>query len=751
MADDTALAALVVEMRLNMAKFEDGLNQVTKLTKDTADDVDKSFGSISEGRGGLMLTEEALGVRLPRHLNTLIAQIPGVASAFSAILPIAGVVVAIDIIGKLISKHEEVIKKAQEQREAWGNLTDKIREQADALQLENDKLSKTIAIYSGRSPNLVKVALDEAVVAADKLFNSLKKDVDELETMTDKQHVGVMDQILGSAHGAEEQLRPYFDAIKEVEQASKVAIANAKASGDAKQVEAAQTAAAANVQAAYNKAIDAANGLWNASNAIMKNRANQLMATGEAGRSAMNWVGQDQTDRMTQLGNVVHGLADQMHNAALGADHLKLSLTVGLEDPAKSAVKLRESQEALARSFKEVTDAENREAESAALLSTSGKKQTADTEAQITAIKVAAAQQQYSNDIWAATEHLNIVKSTAGATKAQIETANNALVILAANYQTKVNDEEAAGNNKRFHAQEEADRKATELTRKMAAESLKTDEELSKIRYSAAIADTAFLLKTGQESLNQDTANRRAAEQHRFEDMKAALTREKAAIVGTDAEIFAAQKAADDKLLVEQQKFDAAMKGINQKAEEEKVRMYQEAENKVADAFAKSAAKSIVEGKSMADAFAALGKQMAETALTNLLELETIDGRKKVHDAGVAARGAYTGVMNMDLPPFIGFPLAIASGAAAFAGVMAFDQGGIVPSNQMAMVHQNEMILPPAISQGLQSMISRGGAGGGTNVNMNVHAKDADSFRLSQHQIQADMHRSINIAGRRNT
>src|SRR5580704_9464557 len=113
MADDQALAALVVEMRLNMAKFEDGLNQVTKLTKNTADEVDKSFSSITEGRGGLMLAEEAIGIRLPRHLNTLIAQMPGVASAFSAILPIAGVVVALEIIGKLVTRHEELAAAMQ--------------------------------------------------------------------------------------------------------------------------------------------------------------------------------------------------------------------------------------------------------------------------------------------------------------------------------------------------------------------------------------------------------------------------------------------------------------------------------------------------------------------------------------------------------------------------------------------------------------------------------------------------------------
>ena len=55
--------------------------------------------------------------------------------------------------------------------------------------------------------------------------------------------------------------------------------------------------------------------------------------------------------------------------------------------------------------------------------------------------------------------------------------------------------------------------------------------------------------------------------------------------------------------------------------------------------------------------------------------------------------------------------MAAASGIASAAG------GWVVPSDQLAMVHQNEMILPANISQSLQNMISsNGGAGTGAVV-----------------------------------
>ena len=69
--------------------------------------------------------------------------------------------------------------------------------------------------------------------------------------------------------------------------------------------------------------------------------------------------------------------------------------------------------------------------------------------------------------------------------------------------------------------------------------------------------------------------------------------------------------------------------------------------------------------------------------------------------------------------------MAAASGIASAAG------GWVVPSDQLAMVHQNEMILPANISQGLQNMISAGGgAGAGTSpIVVNVSAIDSQDVK----------------------
>ena len=67
--------------------------------------------------------------------------------------------------------------------------------------------------------------------------------------------------------------------------------------------------------------------------------------------------------------------------------------------------------------------------------------------------------------------------------------------------------------------------------------------------------------------------------------------------------------------------------------------------------------------------------------------------------------------------------MAAASGIASAAG------GWMVPSDQLAMVHQNEMILPANISQGLQNMISANGGAGAGAVVVNVSAIDSQDVK----------------------
>jgi hypothetical protein len=97
---------------------------------------------------------------------------------------------------------------------------------------------------------------------------------------------------------------------------------------------------------------------------------------------------------------------------------------------------------------------------------------------------------------------------------------------------------------------------------------------------------------------------------------------------------------------------------------------------------------------------------------------------------------AFAGIFAF-LAPIMG-PAAAGPAAAgeatvmAAAGSIASAAGGwVVPSDQLVMVHQNEMILPAHLSQGLQSMISANGGAGisASPVVVNVSAIDSQDVR----------------------
>ena len=80
--------------------------------------------------------------------------------------------------------------------------------------------------------------------------------------------------------------------------------------------------------------------------------------------------------------------------------------------------------------------------------------------------------------------------------------------------------------------------------------------------------------------------------------------------------------------------------------------------------------------------------------------------------------------------PFMA-PLAAAGALAAVIGIgshLASAEGGWdrVPSDQVAMIHKNEMVLPAPLAESVRNMASGGGGGGGQAIH--IHAMDAQSF-----------------------
>lgn len=118
---------------------------------------------------------------------------------------------------------------------------------------------------------------------------------------------------------------------------------------------------------------------------------------------------------------------------------------------------------------------------------------------------------------------------------------------------------------------------------------------------------------------------------------------------------------------------------------------------------------------------AALLENLAKAAaaqIAGMLLHKTLKAQEQLHDAKAAAAGAYSAVAGI---PFVGPILAPIAAGAAFAAVMAFEKGGNVPTDTLAMLHKNEMVLPANIAEGVRSMTANQNTNQSTVFGAPVH------------------------------
>ncbi|HLX83815.1 MAG TPA: hypothetical protein VKR59_07945 [Terriglobales bacterium] len=314
-------------------------------------------------------------------------------------------------------------------------------------------------------------------------------------------------------------------------------------------------------------------------------------------------------------------------------------------------------------------------------------------------------------------------------------------------------DAEFEFTKKKFLAAEEAAKKTAHLdaqideeqiaaTRAVSEEILRSQEksEAEELKQSIAMAKLKQSAQE-QEAKHALVMHQSNAKQVMDAEIKAANDRTQIETRALDKEIADLQKYGDKELAkiqeLENKKKQIVQQNENQivkiteTAEEQKLRLIQQAENRTADAIAKTAARSIVEGKSMVAAFEQVGKQMLETALTNLLQMETITGREKLMHAEGAATKAF------HMAPFPFGPIAA---AATFAGVMAFANGGLVPGSGSgdtvpAMLSPGETVVSKQLTDSVRNNNTTNNKGGDVHVHTTVHAVDASGFEglLTKH------------------
>ena len=629
----TVIGTLTVNLEANTASFTADLgkagNSLENLSDKAGEAGDSMDFSMGKARGGLMLVEESVGVHLPRHLNALIAEIPGVGEAFSTMLPIIGVVAAIAVIAKLIEKHEELEKAIRKAASEANNLAIQQDDQSRSLELTNLKLDDQIAKLEHKpSHNYMKEAMLESADAADKLAQSFsstfqKMDAELTESTTlwsqFKDSVSSSGGTLAGLAGSIAANVIQVESIKKVQQAL------------------------LDVETARRKVADAPAGSaeWKQDLINLANAYKTVETAATAATPALMNVS-DQV-KMASIASTAATAYKDMGREIEAAG--KKAVIAGLEENPILVLK-REDLAKVAAAHRKVKEEAEREA------------------------------------------------------MAELE-ANEAFV-------------------KAMHAQ-------LEEMNKLGEESLKGQIALDKVKLASQMEDAAHQVRLHQATIDQTVAMEKKGQAAIYQaELK--TYNDEIALLDPTKEAIKIQAINNKKLELEA-KYQLDLKKIDNKAEEEKVKMYQDAENKISSAIAQTAAKSIVESKNMGDAFAQLGKRMAEQALESLLVMETVEGKKKLVKAKSAASGAYTGVMDMNLPPVIAFPLAIGSAAVAFAGVMAFEQGGEVPGGGAVpiLAHTGETVVTKALTDQVKNAEGKGASSTTHNTHYHIDARGADA------------------------
>ena len=202
MAVSAKVASAYVDLVARTAAFKAALQDATNDTKKFSAE---TRAQMNEAKASMALLGEEIGVRLPRHLRTFVAGLPGVASAMSAAFNAVAVFALIDIVWKAGEKIVEFAEKnegaAQKNAEAWNKQHDAIALTTQEVELSTIKLENHIAKLEHKPENKLAEAIAETAVATARLDEKLQAAIKDSEELLKSQSAGLLDKIFDRAAG----------------------------------------------------------------------------------------------------------------------------------------------------------------------------------------------------------------------------------------------------------------------------------------------------------------------------------------------------------------------------------------------------------------------------------------------------------------------------------------------------------------------------------------------------------------------
>lgn len=696
---------LSVDLQTKTATFQTGMADAAKAARGSFTEIKEgasemgreTSGSMMESRHGVMLLGEEFGVHLPRALTSFIASIGPVGAAMEAAFPflaiIVGATLLLEHLAKMKAAGEQLTLSQQNFGTAAANVLNSWNEKLLQAGIRTDELNgnhlgalnKTLEMIDRQSMKELVSSFDTVAKAADATFAQLK---------TSWYQWGA-----GSA-GAKnslEQFKAAYDALlAKQDDKGGTALLDAK-------IEREKHILALQQEASRTKAT----GPHGAGEADM-------MKMAEA-RIELQKLGVGYTEHEVQAQGVLVGALKDL---------------VSLEEKKAALVKAEDGN-----ARKTTQDKVSGDSDKVARAQAQSQRQAADE-----------AQKMWEESYRAAVSALQENE------RQKIDATREGSAARLAAIDSAIKEEESKGlqdtgfyrslltgrvelvrqmSEEQAKIQAEAGKQSAEHAEKMGELQVAADKQAAQLRMSAKKTTDAERRDSDIQLANEEYGIQLTASGKQI----AALDK-----TGKDYENkLKSLQAKQEELVREHENRVAAIKS---KAEEESNARILSAEARRNDAISKGLSDVVMRHESMAKMMIGLGDQMAAGMIQNAIKSILADDMTKEHDAAAAARKAYLAGMHFPFPANL--VMGPALGAMAFASVMAFADGGIVPGvgrgdTVPAMLEPGEGVLSNKVMDGLKSKASGHQGGGEVHIHHHshttVHALDSEGMErvLNKH------------------
>ncbi|HET9741752.1 MAG TPA: hypothetical protein VFQ00_03290 [Terriglobales bacterium] len=295
-----------------------------------------------------------------------------------------------------------------------------------------------------------------------------------------------------------------------------------------------------------------------------------------------------------------------------------------------------------------------------------------------------------------------------------------------------------ADEEKRLRA--EADRETANDTQRMA-----------EIAFAAQQENEKFLDSARRVSLDHRIQDEIDAANRLYEIKLKGFDDDIAALDKSDKDYQNKLRAIQDREKQLRQQHENEITAIQDKAAMDRNNRILSAYQRFDDAVASGLTSVLMRQQSFAKMTLGIADQVAAGMMQNAIKDAMLDDFTREKDAAAAARKMFIAGTHFPFPANLVMPEVLAAGA--FAAVMAFDKGGIVPGVGNgdvvpAMLTPGEAVINKKLTEGLTRAADSGNMGGGHTFNMHyrptfhVHAIDRSGVRemLDKHTDEFQRH-----------